>query len=441
MKKVLNLNKKIRKLFILLLIFFILSSIGLAVVLMKETFTSTKKKLLEIYKPEVIIEHDYSSINGESLDLLYKSLDKIEKSQYVKTLEIETTIQLETFYLKQYSPLSNNNNSMEKKSSAEDIAVFKLSDKEVSDKEIIDGHNINKQNENSDKEVIITEQLAYANKIGIGDKIIFTPFIDQENKIYLEIEFIVVGISKKTPLDIKDNNGNVVESFDPYANTIYTSKAVIEETDIIISKENKKKQNIESYVTFYLNQFEDIENFELENKSFLPIDYKFKNNYETYSNVKKPIKKIEAVINCIMVATFAVSISIIVLLVISILKTCMNDRKYIAILHTAASIIVISTIAILISLYPGEKVCENVSEKLIEYIVKEEMKDDNIKTSISIFGNNESKITVDDFINLYTVNLNKTLLLKIYIVNTGCIFLATLISIIYILMRKKTMIE
>lgn len=43
MKKVLNLNKKIRKLFILLLIFFILSSIGLAVVLMKETFTSTKK--------------------------------------------------------------------------------------------------------------------------------------------------------------------------------------------------------------------------------------------------------------------------------------------------------------------------------------------------------------------------------------------------------------
>lgn len=151
-----------------------------------------------------------------------------------------------------------------------------------------------------------------------------------------------------------------------------------------------------------------------------------------------------------MIGTIIVSILIIVMIVIVFIKTYTPDyiylnlfhnKKYNIILQTLVLVIGISTIAILISLYSGEKLFEKVSGKFIETIALEEIKNENVKTSISLFGNNESKITADDIVDLYTVNLNTRLILLIYIVNMGCMVLATLISIFYVLKRKPNYIQ
>ncbi len=315
-----------------------------------------------------------------------------------------------------------------------------ISGEVYSDEDVTKGNNV----------ILISKEVAKKNNLKVGDKITLQKSIDDysgyESRTLKTIseEYKIVGIFEAKVNKTLDDKGNVIYENNPLVNYIYmpnnTVKAihdkVIEATD---------KLNVEMYDDFYINSvfylknINDIENFKNENLKTLPDNYKFTDNSELYKTTIGPMKSVETISNYVMYASLGASILIIGLISLLFLRErkhemgiylALGERKINIATQILIETVAISLLAICISIFTGNLVAKNISNKMLENQISESYnKNDQYYDEYGYLLNVDKK----DVMANYNVKLDAITITLIFVISLGSITVSTLIPIYYTL--------
>lgn len=283
----------------------------------------------------------------------------------------------------------------------------------------------------SDKECLISEDLANENSLKVGDKIIFVNPNNEEN-VY---EFVIKGIYSDS-----SENGEF-SMFSNAANNILMSYNALNNIDTSLSFQTNSK--------FILQSEGVVESFsnELKEKG-LGEYYQISTNVESLNNDLKPIQNLSKFATTFLIIVFIIGIVILTVInminirerkyEIGVLRS-IGMKKYLVIFQFVIEIFIVTIIAVIIGTLLGSAFTVPVSNSLlsseIETLSNEQsklsenfgMKNDDFKSDFmekredirGIFGNDKSK---------YVDKLNAVIDLKTIFQLVGISIVITIIS-------------
>jgi putative ABC transport system permease protein len=383
--------------------------------------------------------------------------DSTYVSDYYYTLE--TTISIENVAAVTYDEINGNTNQSggfggRQIGSIGDFRLSAYSDSAyINDfvegiRKIIDGVMIDK--DSTDKVIVISEELALENGLKIGDKVnIYSPNNEEE-----KYEFEIIGIFEDNN-EIQSNgfmNMNAMNS----SNQIFTNINSVDELldDTTNTNGNIMRNSQGLTAKYYLNNIDDITNFEQEVRS------KGLNNlYAITTNESATLEKIKPIEN---LSNFSFSFLIVILLVGGLVLGIINminirERKYeIGVLRAigmskkkvATQLITEIFIVAIISLAIGTTIGTILSQPVTNQMLKQEITsyEEKISNQQNNFGpgnfnragfgrvnpafNRNNQPT--DYISLLEVNVDIITIIQLMIVSLFLTVISGLISVMFV---------
>ena len=258
----------------------------------------------------------------------------------------------------------------------------------------------------------------------------------------VEDEYTIIGIFETSKSYQRDTEGKLVEVESEYVDTIYMPNDAVKNIHDKVLEEIKN-ENVDDYDVFsietmyQINSIDEIEEFKSENLAKLPKGYKFEDNSESISSITVPMNNMKDLSNIIVYASIIASVIIIGLISILFCKErkkemgiylALGERKRNIALQLLLETLIISIIAITISIFTGNAIAKNVSNKMLENQIIEQ------STKMTESNNyNNNYIDEDEIISNYNVSLSGNTILMIYIVSILSVSLSTILPICYTL--------
>ena len=447
---------------ILFLTILLISNVIAGSISVKKALVNTEKSITEKMPIEIKIDLDYEKITDKDPDkITEEQINKIGKSVYIRDYYYSYNYNLQTTTLK---PANENilfrTSSLEDKMSiiGQENSFTIIGSNSTVIREIvlgkfkiIDGKTYTKEDiEKGNNVVIISKELAKKNNLKVGSKITLGKNIEEYTGVDFKLlkaikeEYKVIGIFEAKTNHIKDENGKIVEEFNPLVDYIYMPNKTMEtiHNEIITSYD---ELNIDDYDTFSINatfnlkNINELEDFKNENIKKLSPGYKFVDNSELYNKTIGPMQNMQSLSNFIMYASIVASIIIIGLITVLFFRErkheigiylALGEYKLNIAIQVLLETIIISLLAVSISIFSGNLLAKNISNKMLANEISSSTKDDNI--SYDEFGYQNS-IDKKEIMSKYSVSLDINTIILIYIISLGSVTVSTLLPIYYTL--------
>lgn len=479
--------RKPAKSIVLLLLVFLLCNVIAGAISVRNALNMTKRSLLEKMGAEVRIQVDYDWIyNNAGDDFDWNSIQKIDKnivdqlstSPYVKRTDYLISNSFVGINLK--SPNDGGIIVGPKDMIAEDPidpgiepidpvytpewyfpliggTLPSLKAVEDGDIRITSGRCYNEAELASGTPVVlISEKLAELNGLSVGDTVtlgynhIYWNESTGDVRVPCKKEFTIIGLfaTVETPTQDPDpenqSGGKAVMpsyEYDQYADTMYTTAAAwnafSEEIEQVGRENGVEDPTVYSSVevTFLIDSIDNVEIFEIEGRSTLPMAYTFNDNTENLSEVAKPMENMKLISNIILYVAVGATVLILALLVSLFLKDrtremgiylSLGERKIRIATQIFAEVLIIALIAVSLSIFTGNILAGKLSGLLLE---------NQLDTSQSSYWGSEM-VTGQDFINEYDISLNGSTIAFIYLVGLGSVFVSACIPV-FLTLRLK----
>ena len=454
-RSLLSIKRRRNRSLILFIAVFLICNVMAGAISVKNALLNTEKSFTDLIPVEVSIVDDYSYFLDDSDTLLTEDIvKKIGNSSYVKNYY---------YYYKYYlgsDKLENgkedvivrandsDDNEFHAFNSFDIYGAFKKTviQQEDGSIKIMSGTNFTDENiKNGDNVILISQEVATKNKLEVGDKIKLGSQVNiySADSTTVEDEYTIIGIFETSKSYERDTEGNLVEIESQYVDAIYMPNEAVKNIHSKVVAE-REKQNVDDYDPFsietkyQLNSIDDIEEFKSENLNNLPKGYVFEDNSESISSVTGPMNNMKDLSNIIVYASIIASIIIIGLILILFCKErkkemgiylALGERKKNIAMQLLFETLLVAIIAITISVFTGNMIAKNVSNKMLQNQITEQ----NTKLSESNYYNYDSLIDDEEIISNYNVSLNGSTILMIYGISILSISLSTILSICYTL--------
>lgn len=452
-RSLLSIKKRKNRSFILFMAVLLICNVMAGAISVKNALLNTKKSFTDLIPIEVSIEEDYLYfLEDKDNSLTEEIIKKIGSSSYVKKYYFYYKYSLGSNKLENGTEESilraDENNENHPFNSFDILGAYKKTVNEQDDGsiKIISGKTFTDDDiKNGNNVILISEQVANKNKLNVGDKIKLGSQIDIDSAdgTVVEDEYEIIGIFETKKEYEKNSEGKTVEVESEYIDTIYMPNEAIKNIHNKVTDETKK-QNVDTYdafsvITKYeLNSIEDVEEFKSENLSNLPKGYVFKDNSESISSITVPINNMKDLSNIIVYASIIASVIIIGLIMVLFCKErkkemgiylALGEKKINIAMQLLLETLLVSIVAITISVFTGNIIAKNVSNKMLKNQITEQ------STKIENQNNYNSYDLIDSekITDNYTVSLDIKTILMIYTVAIISISLSTTLPIYYTL--------
>lgn len=452
-RSLLSIKKRKNRSFILFMAVLLICNVMAGAISVKNALLNTKKSFTDLIPIEVSIEEDYLYFSEDKDNSLTEEIiKKIGSSSYVKKYYFYYKYWLGSNKLengKEESILrADENNEHHPFNSFDILGAYKKTVNEQDDGsiKIISGKTFTDDDiKNGNNVILISKQVANKNKLNVGDKIKLGSQIDiySADATVVEDEYEIIGIFETKKEYEKNSEGKTVEVESEYIDTIYMPNEAIKKIHNKVTDEIKK-QNVDAYDTFSvitkyeLNSIEDIEEFKSENLSNLPKGYVFKDNSESISSVTVPINNMKDLSNIIVYASIIASVIIIGLIMVLFCKErkkemgiylALGEKKINIAMQLLLETLLVSIVAITISVFTGNIIAKNVSNKMLKNQITEQSTKIENQNNYNSYDLIDSETITDN----YTVSLDVKTILMIYTVAIISISLSTTLPIYYTL--------
>lgn len=452
-RSLLSIKKRKNRSFILFMAVLLICNVMAGAISVKNALLNTKKSFTDLIPIEVSIEEDYLNfLEDKDNSLTEEIIKKIGSSSYVKKYYFYYKYWLGSNKLENGTEESisraDENNENHPFNSFDILGAYKKTVNEQDDGsiKIISGKTFTDDDiKNGNNVILISEQVANKNKLNVGDKIKLGSQIDIDSAdvTVVEDEYEIIGIFETKKEYEKNSEGKTVEAESEYIDAIYMPNEAIKNIHNKVTDETKK-QNVDTYdafsvITKYeLNSIEDVEEFKSENLSNLPKGYVFKDNSESISSITVPINNMKDLSNIIVYASIIASVIIIGLIMVLFCKErkkemgiylALGEKKINIAMQLLLETLLVSIVAITISVFTGNIIAKNVSNKMLKNQITEQ------STKIENQNNYNSYDLIDSekITDNYTVSLDVKTILMIYTVAIISISLSTTLPIYYTL--------
>lgn len=460
-RSLLSIKKRKNRSFILFMAVLLICNVMAGAISVKNALLNTEKSFADLIPIEVSIEEDYLYfLEDKDNSLTEEIIKKIGSSSYVKKYYFYYKYWLGSNKLengggnklengKEESIIrADENNENRPFNSFDILGAYKKTVNEQDDGsiKIISGKTFTDDDiKNGNNVILISEQVANKNKLNVGDKIKLGSQIDiySADVTVVEDEYEIIGIFETKKEYEKDNEGKTVEVESEYIDTIYMPNEAIKNIHNKVTDEIKK-QNVDTFDTFSvitkyeLNSIEDVEEFKSENLSNLPKGYVFKDNSESISSITVPMNNMKDLSNIIVYASIIASVIIIGLIMVLFCKErkkemgiylALGEKKINIAMQLLLETLLVSIVAITISVFTGNIIAKNVSNKMLKNQITEQSTKIENQNNYNSYDLIDSEIITDN----YTVSLDVKTILMIYTVAIISISLSTTLPIYYTL--------
>lgn len=313
---------------------------------------------------------------------------------------------------------------------------------------------------NGSSVAIISKKLADKNNLSVGDT--FT----LENEIYnyddetgeeeivasRDVVLEVIGLfesqSVKEDVEVDSDTGMIDWMDIDYQNTLYVPNEIAasenkynwEESMKVMDEEYVEmmdEEDFEYYMPlFVLNNPEDIEAFEEEVKPLLPEFYTVISATDQYESIAGPMESMSKLSKYVLLVAVIATVLITGLVVLLFLR----DRKrelgiYLSLGESRGRVVgqilievmVVAAIGITLSLFSGNLLAQQVSDKMLE------ANQDEYYDEYMYYGDVfQTNLTTEDVMGSYEVNLDSSYILAFYGIGLLTILISTVIPLFYI---------
>ena len=452
-RSLLSIKRRKNRSLILFIAVFLICNVMSGAISVKNALLNTEKSFTNLIPVEVSIVDDYSYfLDDTDTSITEDIVKKIGTSSYVQSYYYYYKYWLGSNKLENGAEIpiigADADNEFHPFNSFDILGAYKKTVLQQDDNsiKIISGNSFTDEDiKNGNNVILISEQVTNKNKLNVGDKIKLGSQIDpySANSQVVEEEYEIIGIFETKSQYEKDTDGNLVEIESQYVDTIYMPNNAIKSIhDKVITE--VKKQGTDAYDAFsiinkyQLNSIDVVEEFKSENLNNLPKGYVFEDNSESISSVTGPMNNMKDLSNIIVYASIVASIIIIGLIMVLFCKErkkemgiylALGERKKNIAMQLLFETLLVAIIAITISVFTGNMIAKNVSNKMLQNQITEQ----NTKLSENNYYNYDSLIDDEEIISNYNVSLNGSTILMIYGISILSISLSTILPICYTL--------
>lgn len=471
---------------ILLAVIFILGNVIAGSIAIQQSTANVEKKIKHDLGATVSMELDYQKVmdEGESFSpstLKVENIKKLGTSTYVKEFDynVKTSLfvkKIKTYEMENTETMAGMPKTLSLKGNNL-LYPLDFKDKKV---KLIEGRTFKQDQLNSGKDVvIISNKLAEANGFNVGDKIVLDSSVmdfkqdgsmqelaNQNHPVEIIGIFEPTSVEKKK-LDKKGIEQQLMET-DQF-NTVYMpndavlniNKLEYEKGKTLLPDRYKKADGTDltaedmNQITpvYVLKSPEDVDAFKEEAKSLVPEGYKLISSTDQYDKVGGTFKKMFQISGYVVLLAIGATLLIISLVVILFLR----DRKhelgiYLSLGETRAKVmrqilielLLISLVAMCLSLVTGNLLGKMVSESLIESGAFSQTGDalNNGGTMMAVgVGANMPTLTTEDVSIAYEVKFSVSYIITFLIVGLSTVLLSAILPLTYVfrLNPKKIM--
>jgi len=336
------------------------------------------------------------------------------------------------------------------------------------------------QMDNGENVVLISTDLAEANNLSVGSTITMNRSLYKMSassgtsgrmKIdrtatpaaTLSFDFTVVGIFEPQSELSTSEDGTLEQVQSSLVNTMYTSNTTINLLNEQVSAEEKtiNGENVTSTFnqytpTFVLNDPEDLGVFTSTQKSKLPTNYIFTDNSDTYNDATAPMENLNWISGIILYVAIGATVLILSLLITLFLRDrrhemgiylSLGERKFKIASQILFEVMCIAIISISLSIFSGNMLASGISSSMLEnqIVAEQQQASADAKVASKSFGpgtkttqDSTSKLlaTTEEMKDSYSVSLDFSVIILIFVVGVGTVFISTLIPIVYTLRLK-----
>ena len=199
-----------------------------------------------------------------------------------------------------------------------------------------------------------------------------------------------------------------------------------------------------SNVKIFLKDPLDVDDFVSENEEMLPEFFYFNANNDEFKNLSKPLDTLSMYSNLIIWLVIINAIVIITLVVALTLKTreyeigvllSIGASKIKVILQFFAELAIVALVGFTLSTISGSLISSKIGNTVLDYQIQRDELEDNDNYYYDSIWNEDyfTHITLDDLVSEYDSSISPIIILEIYIMGLGIVFISTLIPALMIM--------
>ncbi|MEI5988713.1 hypothetical protein A5881_000200 [Enterococcus termitis] len=438
---------------------------------------SVKKQLGGLATIQLDYENNQEEFAKEDLKIEPLKVDlmkKIGQSSYVKYYDYNAGTMVQTKDLKSATLDSDQSGAMMEGLSLKGSNYHKILDVEENRIKIVEGKVFTQEDIDNGKNVgLISSKVADENGLSVGDQMVmdsrgydYSDEGGQKEIFKIDIPIQIIGIFEPTTVEMKDKEEKKEQDMNQQymslqqINTVYVpNKTVLEINKDYLEK--LKKVDPESpfisdddegeYYTpvYVLNSPDDVEAFKQETQPLLPKLYTVNASTDQYEQIGGSMKKMSQISGYVVLIAVIATLLIISLVVLLFMRDrkhelgiylSLGDKRSHVMGQIIIEMLIISGIALILSLITGNFLGKMVSESLLNSDILSST-NDQMNMFIGFDGLGSTELTTDDIMNAYEVKFSLGYIITYLVVGLGTVLLAAILPLLYIvrLNPKKIM--
>nr|WP_242586876.1 ABC transporter permease [Enterococcus sp. DIV0869a] len=479
----LSVTRKKGKSLILFAVIFVLGNVIAGSIAIQQSTQNVEKSVKKQLGGMATIQLDYENnqeeFGKEDLKIDWLKVDlmkKIGESSYVKYYDYNANNMIQTKDLKSVSLDSEQSGGMMEGFTLKGSNYNKILDVEENKIKVVDGKVFTQDDIDNGKNVgLISSKVAEENGLSVGDQMImdsrgydYSENGDEKELFKIDVPIQIIGIFEPTTVEMKDKDNKKNESQNPneqfmslqQLNTVYlTNKSVLEFNKNYTDKFKEVDPNSplisedepEAYYTpvYVLKSPDDVEAFKQETQPLLPKLYTVQASTDQYEQIGGSMKKMSKISGYVVLIAVIATLLIISLVVLLFMRDrkhelgiylSLGDKRSHVMGQIIIEMLIISGIALIISLITGNLLGKMVSESLLNSDMLSSA-NDQMNMFMAFDGLGSSDLTADDIMNAYEVKFSLGYIVTYLIVGLGTVLLSAILPLLYIvrLNPKKIM--
>ncbi|MBO0441589.1 FtsX-like permease family protein [Candidatus Enterococcus ikei] len=482
-RALLSVTRKKGKSLILFAVIFVLGNVIAGSIAIQQSTQNVEKSVKKQLGGMATIQLDYENnqeeFGKEDLKIDWLKVDlmkKIGESSYVKYYDYNANNMIQTKDLKSVSLDSEQSGGMMEGFTLKGSNYNKILDVEENKIKVVDGKVFTQDDIDNGKNVgLISSKVAEENGLSVGDQMImdsrgydYSENGDEKELFKIDVPIQIIGIFEPTTVEMKDKDNKKNESQNPneqfmslqQLNTVYlTNKSVLEFNKNYTDKFKEVDPNSplisedepEAYYTpvYVLKSPDDVEAFKQETQPLLPKLYTVQASTDQYEQIGGSMKKMSKISGYVVLIAVIATLLIISLVVLLFMRDrkhelgiylSLGDKRSHVMGQIIIEMLIISGIALIISLITGNLLGKMVSESLLNSDMLSSA-NDQMNMFMAFDGLGSSDLTADDIMNAYEVKFSLGYIVTYLIVGLGTVLLSAILPLLYIvrLNPKKIM--
>lgn len=335
--------------------------------------------------------------------------------------------------------------------------------------EIVDGRMYSQEDiDNANKVVVITKELAEMNGLTVGDSIVLSNTPEGQAQQYYgnseviteeltKIELEIVGIyTTKNEVDPNSDNFDWMQPFESPKNYVLMPSSVYAQFNYDISKalydydvaqgvvnEYMTEPNLEDFnsvnkIVYLLNDPLDVENFVDAHKSSIVEYQKLNANNDEFNKLAKPLDTLSFFANVIVWIVTLNAVVIISLVTALTLKTrefeigvllALGVSKVKVVMQLFVELLIIALLGFTLAVGSGSLLAGQVGDMVLDY--QQSSTEEEITTNQNYYNpydqNYFTEVTQEQILSQYHVTISGWLILQIYVLGIGVVFISILV--------------